>query len=98
MTRPNRDYIPIATQFATIASRELSFRDWPHTNITPRQLAQFGFYHNPCDDGHDNVCCFACGAEVYAWDPVGPYTEEELLEHHEKECLWQTCAVMRDWE
>ncbi|KAH8706867.1 hypothetical protein GQ44DRAFT_777736 [Phaeosphaeriaceae sp. PMI808] len=90
-TRPPNNatiYIPIATHFATISSRELSFRNWPHTNIPPQQLAQFGFYYNPCDDGHDNVCYFACGAEVYAWDPVGPYTEEELLEHHEKDCLW----------
>jgi hypothetical protein len=35
-------YISIATQFATISTRELSFHDCPHTNITPQQMARLG--------------------------------------------------------
>ena len=86
MSAPNNNtvYIPIATNLA-ISSRERSFQEWPHTNLTPQQLARFGFYHKPCDEGRDNVCCFACGAEVLQWDPLGPYTKEELLKHHEKD-------------
>ena len=87
-TWDNTVYIPIVTQFTTISSRERSFQEWPHANLTPQQLARFGFYHKPCDEGHDNVCCFACGAEALQWDPVGPYTREDLLEPHEKDCLW----------
>src|SRR5690348_1645081 len=39
--------IRIITTYSTLSSRELSFKSWPHTNITPQQLARFGFYHDP---------------------------------------------------
>jgi hypothetical protein len=80
--------IRIATNFATISFRERSFHEWPHTNLPPQQLARLGFYHKPADDGRYNVCCFACEAEVLHWDLVRSYTEEELLDHHNKDCLW----------
>ena len=54
----------------------------------PQQLAKLGFYHNPCDERRNNVCCFTCGSELSQWDSAGSYTTEELLEQHEEDRLW----------
>jgi hypothetical protein len=86
--------IRISATFSTTSSRVLSFQEWPHTNISPQQLARFGFYHRPSDKTPDSVCCFICEAELSGWDPVGPYTAEDLLEQHGEDCLW--ADMLRD--
>ncbi|KAF2191903.1 hypothetical protein K469DRAFT_695993 [Zopfia rhizophila CBS 207.26] len=80
--------IRISDTFSTISSRELSFQEWPYTSPTPRQLARAGLYYDPTPDERDKVKCFTCGAEFANWDPKSTFTDKELLEDHEGNCLW----------
>jgi hypothetical protein len=79
---------------STNSSRVHSYREWPHSNLLPEQLARLGFYHRPRDETPDNVCCFICRTETSDWDPVGPYTTQKLPGCHDNDCLW--ADMLRD--
>lgn len=102
-SRHSDNLIRIPAKLSTIQSRVLSFKEWPHTNITPQQLAKFGFYHCPDDEDDDLVACFACGIRHCQWDPKWEHYVGELLSLHEENCMWadllqETQSAMESFE
>jgi hypothetical protein len=83
-----RQLIRITTTYQTAESRESSYQNWPHKNVTPQQLSKYGFYHSPNPDYNDTIRCFACESERYSLDPQGAFTEQELLDCHKEDCIW----------
>ncbi|WVO16612.1 hypothetical protein L204_104291 [Cryptococcus depauperatus] len=65
-----------------------------HPHLTPRALAEAGFYHSPGSSAasHDNCTCFLCNLELGGWDQ-----DDDPFEEHAKRsgCAWaeMVCAV-----
>jgi hypothetical protein len=82
-----KQLIRISTTFSTIKTRLTSFSEWTYTQITPQQLAQYGFYHLRHHQPGPVVCCFTCESE-HGINKDRPYTTEALLALHHDDCLW----------
>ncbi|KIR27347.1 hypothetical protein I307_04157 [Cryptococcus deuterogattii 99/473] len=65
-----------------------------HPHLTPRALAEAGFYHTPgsSSPSFDNCTCFLCNLELGGWDE-----DDDPFEEHAKRagCAWAEmfCAV-----
>ncbi|OWZ66396.1 hypothetical protein AYX14_02878 [Cryptococcus neoformans] len=65
-----------------------------HPHLTPRALAEAGFYHTPgtSPPSFDNCTCFLCNLELGGWDE-----DDDPFEEHAKRagCAWAEmfCAV-----
>ncbi|WVQ83151.1 hypothetical protein IAT38_005289 [Cryptococcus sp. DSM 104549] len=78
----------------TKAKRAFPLSPSSHPHLTPRALADAGFYHTPGPDeaAWDNCTCFLCNLELGGWDE-----EDDPFEEHAKRagCAWaeMVCAV-----
>jgi hypothetical protein len=69
----------IRPNFATIASRIDSLREWPYTALPPWQVALAGFYHDPTEEDPATVICFSCGALWHCTGTYGQYRTDDVL-------------------
>ncbi|KAI5797683.1 hypothetical protein EDC01DRAFT_744009 [Geopyxis carbonaria] len=65
---------------------------WPHPELTPKSLADAGFFFAPSEDSPDNVTCFLCGKSLDGWESG----DDPLAEHlrHSKDCGWAITATV----
>lgn len=66
---------------------------WPlkpstHPNLTPRNLAQAGWYFKPTKSEPDLVKCFLCGKELGGWEEQDDPFKEHLGHDGKNNCGW----------
>ncbi|KAI8515095.1 Iap2p [Branchiostoma belcheri] len=65
---PNDD-VPKFPQMTSETLRLSTYHTWPHTFLSPAELAQAGFFYTCKVKGGDSARCFHCGGGLKNWQP-----------------------------
>lgn len=72
----NETEIPDFPNFENELIRLNTFKNWPETKPSPKQLAKAGFFYTRKED---RVICFTCGGGLYEWVQSDNPFEQHIL-------------------
>jgi len=81
------------TFYYNVENRLQSFPDdWPHRSakLSPKVMAENGFYYAGNSDSPDNVRCFACAKELEGWEE-----DDVVIEQHQRRTMCEYVEHLR---